>query len=913
MESCGAGDIDKVKRAIENVSVYVHHRAETSPLIKAIEEKHDEIVNILLEIYERDLEVLGTTKFNKALVAMAEDQSEELLATLMSEPVGVVVPVLLKSSNQAKPTIAYLSKRKTHKNDRSIEFAHKLERKNGICDINWDSQPPCGCPNPHCIRDYLSTSALKTAINDKNDSLAKRLLSIPTIADKDYHRNFQLKLCVRDDNVEELQSLEPDTMASDLSILKATFENRNLEALLLVVDKMVKSGRFSFEKILQLEYFKQVQCFADAYFRLQFLRHFNLPFDEHEAFTMKKYGDNILHMLFEDKEEPRKVEIAKDLIESYPKLVTHRDGCERFPMFYALMNFGCANEDNLQEEADLVKLLYDKMVEQSGDADIINKVDMEKFLDCIVWAETGNLFALEHSETVSVLQKVLNGKLELLLQQRGLEVLHKTIYRFEFNSDEPELIVGFLLNQNLSKIDLNESREGSNAYQRLMVKSKGDLEMLKFFIEKQRPDLNAADSEGKTTFMYICEFCNDNLLIKNLIPQDPECVKRTTTDGRNCLFFIHSHDKQETSAELLQILLDAGADPHQVSENGERPIDKAAIWWNQKAFTTLLAIETRGKNSIKQWEPRIKKNVKKFFVSDGYLGEIWMRFADHINIDFQKESEGGDILNQILKTVTYENCLQMAPLEAWREELNKENEEGNTLLHVMLDYCYAEYKEHMNKIFELFYDEMDFTAVNNKNQSIAQVIGDRLHYLENLFDLYPKLLQTFNDRANEVGEYDSTPFKTAFRGNCYWYFDRILKHVSLENLRKNSDVIVECDMESDSRYVVMLKQLFEKYPEFGKDNESFLASCVDRIYKAEAFEVVLSAITNESLAKASKGSSNVLHLLCEKNKAKIIDLAITFLSDEQFNALKNQEDEEGRKPFDLLQYENKSTFEECFK
>lgn len=408
-------------------------------LYQAMQAKHDDVIDLLLDIHERDLRVLATTEFGKALVALGEDQTDELLQALKKESTGDVVPVLLKATNLDTPTIAYLSKRKTHQKDRSIEFAHRLEAKDGMSDISNE-------------RKFLN-GRLGLAIDDKNDSLLNRLLAILRIADENYYRNFELKLKISDGSANELESVEPEVVAGDLSILRSAVESKNFDALLLVVDKMLKSEKFTLEEILRLEHFRKVKNVADANFNLKVLRHFDLAFEDFEDLTRSVYG-NILHLfLFKEANNAT----IRDLITSHSKLVMERDDWGHFPIYSAITFFSSSR--NLKDQCEIIELLYDTMVEQSGNADVTNDEDIDDFLDCLALDDVGNLFAMDESAGIALMQKIFNGKFAKILEDHGVEILHKVLNRFWFDP-EPRMIAKFLVEQKLvrSETSLSSAR-----------------------------------------------------------------------------------------------------------------------------------------------------------------------------------------------------------------------------------------------------------------------------------------------------------------------------------------------------------------------------------------------------------------------------------------------------------------------
>lgn len=150
-ESCNEGNLTRVKQLIEeeNVNIYKVVDDYRTPLLAAIYSKKKAVVDVVLDVYERDVEALKDTKYTKALNAMPEDQTDELLRTVKDMPADNSVPVLLKTSNGQEPTLAFFRIKIKNKNDASIRLAHTLEEKYGVCDINCQNEKYFGGPALH--------------------------------------------------------------------------------------------------------------------------------------------------------------------------------------------------------------------------------------------------------------------------------------------------------------------------------------------------------------------------------------------------------------------------------------------------------------------------------------------------------------------------------------------------------------------------------------------------------------------------------------------------------------------------------------------------------------------------------------------------------------------------------------------
>ncbi|CRL03023.1 CLUMA_CG016774, isoform A [Clunio marinus] len=170
---CVRGDVNEVEKLLkQNENIYQPHKEVFSivPLTVAIESKDEDLINLLLDVYERDLEALKGTNFKKALIALPEDQNEEFLQTIEDQPCSDSIPVLLKNDNQTIPKCVYLRKRLKHKDDLSLKLATTLEAKNGTCDLNYSK-----------LYNSFCDSFLQIAIYYEIDEIVERLVNHPTV------------------------------------------------------------------------------------------------------------------------------------------------------------------------------------------------------------------------------------------------------------------------------------------------------------------------------------------------------------------------------------------------------------------------------------------------------------------------------------------------------------------------------------------------------------------------------------------------------------------------------------------------------------------------------------------------------------------------------------------------------------
>lgn len=207
-------------------------------------------------------------------------------------------------------------------------------------------------------------------------------------------------------------------------------------------------------------------------------------------------------------------------------------------------------------------------------------------------------------------------------------------------------------------------------------------------------------------------------------------------------------------------------------------------------------------------------------------------------------------------------------------------------------------------ILEIFHDEIDFDVKNLKQETIAHKLAfsyDFKRFIE-LSHKFPKLLEAFKRQIDFEDHERMTPLKFLIQGWRWKHqpqFEVILNTIGIEKIRKNFHLFVN--------HVEGLQLLFEKLPELFEDNN--INELLKHIESNEAFDYFLTKISTELFSKISENESNFLHLIFVKNSATIVDLTIKFLSEDQLKKLLQEKDNEGRKPFYLLNDDNKTVFQ----
>jgi ankyrin repeat protein len=550
----------------------------------------------------------------------------------------------------------------------------------------------------------------------------------------------------------------------------------------------------------------------------------------------------------------------------------------------------------------VVEWILDATVKATRDENIFND-DMEAAIQCLEQAQS--FYSDDHSKNEILLQKLLNGKLKTVLEDYGLRLLHFYIASDIFSQFES---AKFMLSQKFKRFDLNEFYDGKNCF--LVALSQAitrfsNKVLLPMLLDYQPiEDYNAADEDGKTIFMYFCEFCQDENVIREIIAKTPDCVHRKTKNGSTCMHFFHLNS--ECNDAMIKFLIVNGADDQTMNDSGFKPLALAAMSSNHKLFSTLLSFEP-DEDLNKKFGA--KQSSLLHLVLDSWnaypIEELLERGVDFSAID----TDFNTPLHIIQCDERYQSCLKFIKENKIAVNVNLQNKSGETPLMIAMS---AKKHSLAKSILEIFYDEIDFELKNAKNQTMIHMIIQSISLEQFSFylDWYRKFFKLFQEQfANEDKE-GITPLWFLING-MEWagppQFNVFVKYLSLENLEKHFHMFVNHDEG--------LKEIFTQHPNFFADDDDalrLLNSSINHINDKEAFDYLLTKTTNEIVANVRVGNKNILHLICEKNDQEIIDSLVKFLSDKQFELLKKETDDEGQKPFDLLNNDNKNLFDEVF-
>lgn len=885
-QSCFEGNLKRVKEFIhQNVSIY-----DGDNLLLTIQSKKKAVANLLLDVYERDLEALKGTKFNKALVAMPEDQTKELLETIETEATSHdVTPLLLKRNNTETPNCVYLRKFLIHKNDLSLNFARKLEEKNGVCDLNFQ------------MFHFHPGSALHYAISNKMPEIVERLLTMHTIdinlVNSEGFSPLHFAVLYDDKKLAEKLSQNDPEVFMDLKFLSLSVElvfmqTRNLKSSMMefVVGKMIETRKFTLKEILKIEMKpggnKLMHLIAENRNYEYFVKH-KLQLDEDDFCVANDDGDTILHIFMRDTsfDYELKMNILKELTEKYPKLTSIKNSS----------NFLLVHETMISDsDYEMMDMIFEKAVKHVKNKNLFYE-NIETAVKCLENAST--LFQTEHSKVENLLQKIFNEKLKIVLETYGTRLLHSYI------SCSLENNVRFLLEQKLFKLNLNEFYEGKNAFLRQMGGMTGGfsnqvgIKLLQMLIDYQEIDnFNAADQNERTIFMFYCEFSEDNELIKSMILKSPDCVHKTTADNSTCFHFIHNNSNNH---EICQILIESGANFNAVNDAGETPIVQAIKSSNVEMFLCLLEL-------LKDEEFDMVCGKLLHAAAETSSETIIQKLLEQ-NVDISEKDENDNTpLHRFFRLSFYQiSCLNFIKYRKTSFNINQQNNNGDTPIFITIQ---SDNFEATKAILDQFQDQIDFNVKNKSMETIIHKIAYsyRFHDFLSLFENNRKFLEAFNDHVN-LKNRDGKKLLWSMINEYRWdrkpFFPTVINLLTLDNIKNSFHLF--------ANYEEGLEEIFRKYPNFFGDEKTsvkLMISSVENIENEKSFEYLLTKIRNEVFVKVQKSDKNILHLICEKNNPAILDLTIKFVTQNQLLSLLNSFDNNQKTPYELLNEENQLLF-----
>ena len=412
---CIAGDLENVKNLIrQGENIYQREKFNYVPLFVALAKKNEELVNLLLDIYERDLETLNGTQFKQALIAMGDDQTEELLQMVEFQPSEDFIPVLLKTNNIDKPKCVYLRKKLKDKNDLSLKLAKKLEAKNGTCDLNWQLN-----------NGFEEESFLHFAIYHEMKKVVQRLLNNSTVdlSLNKFKHHTPLHYALFTSNLEIINMLlsKPDfeNFHDDPTYLYQAAISDKQTSLEIILKKLIESGKTMKEILMiPLPYEDYGEKITVNYLLHVIAKEGNFEgflnnplsfFDDDDYYIQNSKGETVLHhLMMSCLKVSVKIKMITKLVERCPKLLLIKNNRNQLPL-HLTPHLDAPGQK-------LYRHLLKLTVKESGNPDIFYE-DMEVAVSSLEEA-------IEVSKGLST--EFLN-LFDKLLQSHGTRLLHKTI------------------------------------------------------------------------------------------------------------------------------------------------------------------------------------------------------------------------------------------------------------------------------------------------------------------------------------------------------------------------------------------------------------------------------------------------------------------------------------------------------
>ncbi|CRL03747.1 CLUMA_CG016964, isoform A [Clunio marinus] len=915
---CNSGNVEHVHDAImNNVNIYqTFSDMKLTPLLFALHTKKEHLVNMLLDVYERDLEVLKDTNFNRAFMAYESDLSDEFYACCVERfsSEADIEPVLVKVNNQELPKCFYFRKQLQNKDDSCLRVLRDLEQKNGLCDLNWRFIWPFHPDDYKHGESYLQLAAYFGMIN-----VSKRLLTNKTV-DKHMKRLNLLPLhyAINSKRIEVVKAFIEyynNEFVDDKSFLWHAVTSRNSEIYEFIVGEMLKIGNYSLKEIYAINF--DVPIVSSNVFHLialnknykYFLNH-KLPINEVDVITQTGKGNTILHILAYKNEFIFYKDHFIKIAEKFPKLLTIQNERKHYPIHILAMNSF--------EDVKLVEDVYELTMKATGNRNFMFQ-DVEHFVELLT--------SLIGRTNKKVLKFFIDNSCQLnIIEDYGNRLLHYAIRCCQSNFE----CFKFLLECE-PKIDPNVFYDGSNAFMCCLAVPNFNFQVsceMSMFDALTKHcainDVNVVDTGGISLIMYVASFCEDlNLikklidmgadssfcedlnLIKKLIDMGADC-KKVSNDGRTIFHFATSNQKNE---EIFPFLLEQGIDPKIVDIKGDKAITLATRNRNNIAFQFLLQFETDDELSEKFGR---EKQTLLHITSQGYDGLNLELLLDR-NLCFDAiDNNGNHFIHQMLQRRPHFAMSTLQKMKARKIliRLNMKNNDGDSLFSLAA----REGLDEVLKFFlENYYDEIDFRIVNKRKQNLThQMCYSRnvVRFHELLLE-YPILQEVMNEQMGQRDDNGSTPLDFMIPSplliveSCV--ADFLIQFVSMQNLQKFSYMFVK-DLKVIERILENLPSFFEDFEEQERFLEALIASPDDEI----TFNFVVHRISMEKVLSNWKGGKNILHLLAEKNNKELIDSLLKRLNSDQLNALATQIDGHGKTPKDLLNDDNKMMFEKCF-
>lgn len=889
---CNNGNVKQAKMEIaKNVNIYqTFTDMKLTSMLFALHSKKEPLVNHLLDIYERDLSVLSETNFKRALIATETDLNNDFYACCVDEfPCEAdVEPVLIKINNHEAPKCLYLRKQLKSKDDLCLKIIGRLEEENGTCDLNWRFKWALNeDDNNHYGDCYLYLAAYFGMT-----SVLKRLLSNRTVdrkTDKQEHDSIHFAIC--SGKVDSIKALLAEIAVRSFdSYLWQAASSGSSESFECIVAEIKKCGNCTLKEILATKlnepiYNLPLHLIAASENCEYFLNH-KLPIEEDDVIAQNGDGDTILHILARKFDFNEHAKTFLNVARKFPKMLAKANDKHFLPVHQLAMN--------VFEDVELLDVIFRITVAEMKDENAIfsNMEIALTFLEKLI--EVTNWKSLKFL--------VENANYDVA-KEHGNRLLHCAIRNCQSNYKCFEYLLS-----HPSKIDPNIFYDGSNAFLTAASGSNWNFSVnaaqhLMEVLTKDYniEDINAVDAHGNSILMFVVSFAPDIKLIKFLIDLGADC-KRLNNDSCTTMHFAARNRNNE---DVYQFLVDQGVDPEVSDANGETAISQAARYGNEIAFKFLLQFQSDYDLNRRYGEAQetLLHITARAYNSDNF----------ELLIKKNPDSAARDVYGKLFihkLVVRQDSFLEKLHRKNIPIDVNACDNSGNSVLSLAAAAgCDVE----LEFLLENYWSQIDFSIVNDKLQTFThQMCYDNniLRY-ERLFVNFPSLTSVMNRQMSSRDIDESTPLDYMIQSPHLMIDSEtrrfLIRYLDLQNFQRHFNKFIK-DFE-------MIEMITEKFPTFFNDF-SRLDEIVEIVMRStndrRIFNHLLQKTLRTSLLADWRRPKNVLHLICERNDANLIDSLLKLLSCHQLNSLARQLDGSENVAKSYLNQENKIIFANCF-
>lgn len=863
-KSCAAGDCGKVESLLkENVNIYqpIGEGYNFVPLFVAIVKKNQKLVNLLLDVYLRDLGAVRGKRLKRALIALPEDCTEELLKAFDAEASEDVVPVLLKQNNCEAPKCFFLRKYLNNKCDPSLRLSRELEAKNGYCDLNW-----------RLIHAEPEDSFLHLVIYHGMQSAFERLSGNPTVdlGISNSRGHTPLHYAIHSGNqafVDKLISNQIyQNFHEDSSYLYQAAQSGKSKALNFVIGKLSESGKslreilsttFPFEDYSQRTTVDKLLHVIARSENFQFFFEYYKHSIPEEFRAQNSEGDTILHIIVHGsfRKQIEQIKLINQITKTFPELLLMKNNDQLLPLHLAALH-------DVKGQR-LFRHMLKLTVEESGNPEI--------FFDNCEAAVATVVKAIRINKGLSE-EHWMN--FEKLLQSHGAQLLQECI-----KVDKSHKSLRGILSS-VIKINPNEFFNGTNGFlamtkcdaKRLWGNQPGQetYKRLQLLMKHHTiEDVNASDKSGTTLFMNIVSFCRDNEFIESLIESGADCTAKNV-ENMSCLHYAMMNAKNE---EVVRILLQHGADSSTNSREFGLPVHFAIQLGNVKAAGHLLSFLSNNEASGKYG--RFEQTL---FQHCMWLAGSAESFLIHLKS------------RNIVVDINGRDC------------------HGDNLPMIALSHSNV---HHLDLIFSNFIDDFDFEARNDAGETFTHKFASSVQMMrcDDLFLKFPILDRIINEQINIADSNGISPmdillticdYDGGVDDDSVEFFKR---HITIENIRKNFFKFI--------KNFELTRRIYEEFPDV---LQALKPDQYHEILKAsttthETFFYLMQILSNELCNSVSCDGENILHVVCGDNHSELIDFTIKLMSEEDISALARMRRAcDGKTPFELLNATNRVIF-----